>query len=152
MRRSGWIGLAAGAALAAVASNRLGKKKESQASTVRPIVLAAVAAVAVLCTFSLVALFMGADQEKERVTRYVTAYGCAGCHTIPGMRNAVGRVGPVLANLRERTYVGTLRNDHTAVAAFIVDPPTVDPGTAMPRTGISRPEADTVARYLLSLD
>jgi mono/diheme cytochrome c family protein len=152
MRRYGWIGLAAAAALAGVTSNRFGKKQEFQASTGHPIVLAAVAAVAILSTFSLVALFIGTDQENERVTRYVTAYGCAGCHTIPGMRNAVGRVGPVLANLRERTYVGTLRNDPTALAAFIVDPPTVDPGTAMPRTGISRPEADTVARYLLSLD
>src|SRR5687768_2037478 len=45
----------------------------------------------------------------------MTRYGCAGCHTIPGVRTATGRVGPPLRQVAGRVYLGgvlTNRPDH----------------------------------------
>jgi cytochrome c1 len=76
-------------------------------------------------------------------------YGCAGCHTIPGIPNAVGQAGPALKDLRSRTYIaGSVRNEPEALAQWIVDPPKLDPFTAMPRTGISKTEARDIVEYL----
>jgi mono/diheme cytochrome c family protein len=151
MRRIGWLGLFAASALAALALRKSGNREEHRSRPGLAVALAGAAAVTVVCSLYLTQ-WIAVDPEGERVARYVRAYGCAGCHTIPGMREAVGQVGPVLANLRERTYVGTLRNDRAALAAFIVDPKSVDPATAMPRTGIPPDEAEAVARYLLGLE
>ena len=100
-------------------------------------------------------------QEKEAVARAITGgeprqaevsftrYGCAGCHTIPGVTGADGEVGPQLAGLRTRVYLGgVLRNSPDNLIAWIVDPQRFSPNSAMPVTGISAPEARDVAAYL----
>ena len=82
----------------------------------------------------------------------MTRYGCAGCHEIPGVRGAGGRVGPPLRQLAGRVYIGgvlTNRPDH--LVRWIVNPRAVSPKTAMPVTGISEAEARHVAAYLLTL-
>ena len=82
----------------------------------------------------------------------MSRYGCAGCHTIPGVRGASGRVGPPLQRFAGRVYVGgvlTNRPDH--LVRWIVNPRAVSPRTAMPVTGISEAEARHVAAYLLTL-
>jgi cytochrome c1 len=99
------------------------------------------------------AAYLGASQEfvdsRSRAVPHLQKYGCAGCHTIPGVPNAVGHVGPPLAGLAQRTFVGgTVRNESEALAEWIVDPPKGDPHTGMPRTGISISEARDVVDYL----
>lgn len=79
-------------------------------------------------------------------------YGCAGCHTIPGISRANGLVGPQLDSISRRVYVaGMLPNSPDNLIRWIVNPRAVNPKTAMPVTGISEAEARDVAAYLYSL-
>lgn len=85
--------------------------------------------------------------------KLVRRYGCAGCHRIPGIRAPGGRVGPPLAGLSERVYIGgLLPNTPDNLIGWIHNPPAFDPKTAMPVTGISLEEARHVAAYLYSRD
>lgn len=79
----------------------------------------------------------------------LTRYGCAGCHTIPGIAGADGQVAPPLSGLRQRVFIGgVLRNTPENLIAWIVDPQAHSPHSAMPNTGISEKEARDVAAYL----
>lgn len=79
-------------------------------------------------------------------------YGCAGCHTIPGVQGAVGRVGPSLDQVAGRIYIaGVTENTAANLVRWLQDPPAVDPRTAMPRTGLSPREARDVAAFLYTL-
>ena len=90
--------------------------------------------------------------DPSRGPAIALQYGCAGCHTIPGIRGAGGRVGPPLADLGARVYLGgRLTNTPGNLIRWIEDPRGVDPQTAMPTTGISKREARDMAAYLLTL-
>ncbi|MGF9757963.1 c-type cytochrome [Microvirga sp. 0TCS3.31] len=96
-----------------------------------------------------VALTMG---DPERGRNLTLRYGCAGCHTIPGVPGAQGKVGPTLQGFSGRVYIGGVAaNSPDALIQWIEDPRSLDPKTAMPRTGISRAEARHVAAYLYTL-
>jgi mono/diheme cytochrome c family protein len=87
--------------------------------------------------------------ESSKAVVILQRYGCAGCHAIPGVPNADGRVGPPLAGIKERLFVGgSVRNEPETLANWIVDPPRSNPQSAMPRTGITLGEAGEVVRYL----
>lgn len=87
--------------------------------------------------------------DPANAQTYLTRYGCAGCHTIPGIPGAGGEVGPRLIGLRKRVYVGgVLRNSPDNLIAWIVAPQRYSPNSAMPVTGISPSEARDVAAYL----
>nr|AGU11151.1 hypothetical protein [uncultured organism] len=76
-------------------------------------------------------------------------YGCTGCHTIPGVPGADGKVAARLEGLRSRVYIaGTLNNTGDALVSWIVSPQRFQPDTAMPETGITEPEARHLAAYL----
>lgn len=83
---------------------------------------------------------------------HMLRYGCAGCHAIPGVDGPAGLVGPPLADIGKRIYIaGVITNTPANMVRWIVNPPAVDPMTAMPVTGISEAEARDVAAYLYSL-
>lgn len=76
-------------------------------------------------------------------------YGCVGCHEIPGIPGADGKVGASLAGLRARVYIaGVAANTSDNLIHWIVDPQAFSPRTAMPVTGISAAEARDLAAYL----
>jgi cytochrome c1 len=78
-------------------------------------------------------------------------YGCAGCHRVPGVPGPGGLVGPPLAQVGSRVYLaGRLINTPGNLVRWIADPRAVDPGTAMPATGVSEAQARDIAAYLLS--
>jgi cytochrome c2 len=78
---------------------------------------------------------------------------CGGCHEIPGIRGAQGKVGPSLSGFAGRAYVdGRLTNSPDNLAAWIVDPHAIDPQNAMPSTGVGPAEARNMAAYLYTLD
>lgn len=78
-------------------------------------------------------------------------YGCAGCHEIPGIAGADGKVGGSLAGIRERVYIaGVATHTSDNLIRWIVSPQSFSPRTAMPATGISDKEARDVAAYLYS--
>ncbi|WP_245435322.1 c-type cytochrome [Microvirga calopogonii] len=84
--------------------------------------------------------------------RLTQRYGCAGCHVIPGVSGAQGRVGPTLQAYAARIYVGgVVPNSPDNLIRWIENPRSIDPRSAMPVTGISRDEARHVAAYLYTL-
>lgn len=83
----------------------------------------------------------------------IEKHGCGGCHTIPGIRSATAHVGPDLSNFRSRHYVGgVLENSPENVRRWVMNPPAVDPKTAMPNLGISDGEAVDIVAYLYTLE
>jgi len=91
--------------------------------------------------------------DLRRAEAHFMRYGCAGCHTIPGIARANGLVGPQLNSISRRVYVaGMLPNSPENLIRWIVNPQEVNPKTAMPVTGISEKEARDVAAYLYSLN
>jgi len=87
--------------------------------------------------------------EPARAAVLVTRYGCGGCHSIPDVPAADGKVGPPLGGIRQRVFVaGVLPNTAENLIAWIVQPRSYSPGSAMPVTGISKAEARDVAAWL----
>lgn len=87
--------------------------------------------------------------DPGRGPALMTRYGCGGCHTIPGVPGADGKVAGPLSGLRERVFIGGVaRNNPEAMIRWIVDPRALSPQTAMPATGITEAEARDVAAFL----
>lgn len=79
----------------------------------------------------------------------ITAYGCGGCHQIPDVDQADGRIGPSLGGFAHRRYIaGRLANTPDNLIRWIVDPQAVSPGTLMPDLGVSDQAARDIAAYL----
>lgn len=82
----------------------------------------------------------------------IESYRCGVCHTIPGIRDADGLVGPPLTLFARRTYVGgEVPNTPPNLVRWIMDPSSIEPGTAMPTLGLSEQQARNVAAYLYTL-
>ena len=120
---------------------------------------AAVCVVAAAAT----AVAWSSQQRSEQVAHAITGgnptygpdllrrYGCGGCHTIPGVPGADGQVGPPLAGLLHRVYIGGVAiNSADNLVQWIVAPQQLSPNSVMPATGISEAEARDVAAYLYS--
>jgi cytochrome c len=89
--------------------------------------------------------------EPSRAPALMIRFGCTGCHTIPGVPGADGKVGPALSGLRQRVFIGDgVRNTAPLLIQWITDPRSLSPQTAMPVTGISERQARDVAAFLYS--
>jgi len=74
------------------------------------------------------------------------------CHQIPGVPGARGLVGPPLQGFGARVYIaGRFENTEPTLVRWIVNPPALEPTTAMPAVGVKESEARDIAAYLLSL-
>ena len=92
----------------------------------------------------------GGDVEAGRVA--VKTYGCNACHTIPGVVDARGLVGPPLTQIANRIYIaGVLANTPDNLVQWIQNPPGIDPRTAMPNVGVDETNARDIAAYLYTL-
>jgi mono/diheme cytochrome c family protein len=90
--------------------------------------------------------------DAERGRRLLFTYGCGSCHVIPGVRRATGRAGPPLTRWAERHYIaGSLLNTPVNMVRWLMDPPSMEPGTTMPALGVTAEEALDMARYLYQL-
>ena len=82
----------------------------------------------------------------------IRKYGCATCHTIPGVTGADALVGPPLTRIAIRTYIaGVMTNTPDNMVHWIRDPRGVDPLTAMPNLGVTDADARDIAGYLYTL-
>mgnify|MGYP001544976079 CR=1 FL=1 len=82
----------------------------------------------------------------------IEQYGCGSCHTIPGVRNARGLVGPPLLWWSRRTFIaGEVPNTPENLVHWIRSPRSVEAHTAMPTLGLSDQQARDVAAYLYTL-
>ncbi|OWV92849.1 cytochrome C [Rhizobium sp. R72] len=120
----------------------------------------ATALVATVAAFAAGTLLKDARQRDE-VARELTGgdpskaapifrrYGCTGCHRIPGIAGADGKVAAPLTEMRQRVYIGgVVDNNADNLVHWIVSPQAFSPKTAMPTTGITQQEARDLAAYL----
>ena len=92
------------------------------------------------------------DGDPENGRRLVLAYDCGACHTIQDLRSARGIVGPKLEEFAQRTMVaGVVANVPRNLVSWLMDPPAVNPETAMPAMGIDESEARDIAAFLYTL-
>lgn len=82
----------------------------------------------------------------------ITKYGCGSCHSIPGIVDADGLVGPPLTLMARRQFIaGVLRNTPDNMVQWLRFPQQVVPGNAMPDLALSESEARQIAAYLETL-
>lgn len=96
------------------------------------------------------AILTGGDPSRGRAL--LRPYGCAQCHTIPGVPGADGLIGPSLAGIANRVYVGgVVTNTPQNLIRWIMDPQAIDAKTAMPAVGVTEDQARDIAAYLYTL-
>ena len=90
--------------------------------------------------------------SAERGAQIIERYDCGSCHVIPGISGAGGMVGPPLLWFARRTFIaGELPNTPPNLIRWVRNPPSVEPGTAMPVLGLDEQQARDVAAYLYTL-
>lgn len=90
--------------------------------------------------------------NADRGAAAIRRYGCGSCHTIPGIAGARGLVGPPLAGIASRVYVGgVLTNTRDHMIEWIEHPKAHSPKTAMPELGVTHGDAVNIASYLYTL-
>jgi cytochrome c1 len=90
--------------------------------------------------------------SPDRGAIAIDTYGCASCHTIPGIHGATATVGPPLTKMGLRSYVGgVLPNTPRNLVDWIQNPPGIDPKTAMPNLHVTESDARDIATYLFTL-
>lgn len=73
--------------------------------------MAFVALVIMGCSGSGQRSVRAASGAKRSAPELMRQYGCPACHVIPHVPGAVGKVGPPLASLNQRSYLaGSLQN------------------------------------------
>jgi cytochrome c2 len=93
---------------------------------------------------------LGGDPENGKLL--LRQFACGSCHSIPGVANASGRVGPPLEGVAKRVYLGgVLPNTPQNMASFIRSPHEAAPRTAMPDMGVSEAHARDMVAYLYTL-
>ncbi|AEC19469.1 putative cytochrome c [Pusillimonas sp. T7-7] len=91
--------------------------------------------------------------DMAHARQLIAEYGCVACHTVPGVKGPATMVGPPLEKLALRGYIGgVLPNTADNLVRWLLDPPAIDPKTAMPDMGLSNEDARDIAAYLLGLD
>jgi cytochrome c len=90
--------------------------------------------------------------DARRGAALVETLGCGGCHRIPSVARARGRVGPSLAGIADRVMIaGLLPNTPGNLMRWIRTPQEVVPGNAMPNLEINDHDAHDVAAFLYTL-
>ena len=92
------------------------------------------------------------DGDKQSGRLLLRQYGCGACHTIPGVADARGNVGPPLTGIAGRAYLaGILPNTPQNMARWIDSPQSVDPKTVMPDMQVPPQHLRDIVAYLYSL-
>jgi cytochrome c len=124
---------------------------------------AALALAAVEPVFSAADTYAQADPAVEAGMGVIVQAGCGTCHTIPGIPNATGTIGPNLGPngdippVSGRPMIATYpdgavpNNSPDDLAAWITNPPALKPGTAMPNLGLPPAAALAAAAYLYAI-
>lgn len=78
---------------------------------------------------------------------------CIGCHSINGVPEAIGIIGPNLTHFASRgTFAGSIfPNDAEHLGRWLTDPPAMKPGSLMPSLGLTPDQVAALSAYLRSL-
>ena len=92
------------------------------------------------------------DREREKGIGVFLSQACIMCHTIRGT-TAGGRTGPDLTHVGSRRSIaaGMLPMSRGALAAWIVDPQAIKPGSKMPPSNLNADQVNALAAYLEGL-
>ena len=89
----------------------------------------------------------GGSAERGRVVFH--AKGCGGCHSVGGVPQANGMVGPSLDGIALRALLaGRLENKPENMMRWIDSPQSVAPGTAMPDLPLTERDTRDLAAFL----
>jgi cytochrome c len=92
-----------------------------------------------------------AAADQHNAANLMIQYGCPTCHVIPDVPGAVGKVGPSLYALAQRSYLaGALPNTPQNLQQWVMHPQHFRPGTAMPEMGVTQQSSQTIAEFLES--
>ena len=90
--------------------------------------------------------------SSARGKELLRTFVCRTCHIIPGVLGSGGDVGPPLTRWAERQFIsGRLVNMPAELTAWILNPPAIDPRTAMPALGATVSQAQDMVAYLYTL-
>lgn len=90
------------------------------------------------------------DAEAGKVV--FLSKGCTGCHTVQGIPEAQGKVGPELTHEASNPLIaGALPNTEENLRKFLKDPATVKPGTVMPNLSLTDREIEALVAFLRTL-
>src|SRR6202022_4141009 len=90
--------------------------------------------------------YLALGPKEQQGVNVILQRGCGGCHTIPNIPGAAGTIGPHLrptstlppVSQRKTIAGGAVPNNSVDdLAKWIMDPPSLKPGTAMPKLGLS---------------
>jgi mono/diheme cytochrome c family protein len=94
-----------------------------------------------------------APGDPDRGRFVILQYGCIVCHDIPGVVGAAIPVGPPLAKMGMRSFIGgRLANTPANMVRWLRNPQQIVPDGAMPSLGVSQQDAIDMAAYLESLN
>jgi cytochrome c2 len=93
------------------------------------------------------------DPARDRGRVALHDRGCGVCHTIAGLPDATGSIGPTLTGVADRAIIaGRLANTRANMVEWILDPNAIEPGVAMPPLGAADTQvARDMVAYLYSL-
>jgi len=98
-------------------------------------------------------MYLVAGGDPARAPALIRQYGCHGCHLVPGVPGADGMVGPPLIHWSRRTFIaGRLPNNPDNLIVWMMNPQAVNPGSAMPDSGLTEADARDIAAYLFTLN
>jgi len=147
------FGLALIAAWLGEAERRVRFGITDAASRGLPLLLLALALLTASCVSSVKSeaeTLTGGSVDRGRTA--IGKYGCAACHTIPGIENANATVGPPLSNIAVRGFLGGhLANSPDNMMKWIQHPQAVDPKNAMPELGVTDQDARDITAYLYTM-
>ena len=90
-----------------------------------------------------------AHGNAERGEALFQSKGCGGCHTMSGVKQAAGLVGPPLDGVGRRAVIaGVLENTPDNLARWIRTPQQVVPGNAMPNLPMTEQDSRDLAAFL----
>jgi cytochrome c oxidase subunit 2 len=92
------------------------------------------------------------DPTRQKGAALFQSKACVMCHTVRGTP-AGSRVGPDLTHFASRKSIAsaTLPMSRGNIAAWVVDPQGIKPGTNMPNVSLAPDEIDPLVSYLEDL-
>lgn len=82
----------------------------------------------------------------------IVRYGCATCHTVSGVPEARGLIGPPLDGIASRSFIaGVLPNTPDNLMRWVAHPREISPHTLMPEMGVGEQDSRDLAAYLYTL-
>jgi cytochrome c oxidase subunit 2 len=76
--------------------------------------------------------------------------GCVGCHSLQAVNAPKGMIGPNLANVGARSYIGagSFQNTDENLSHWIQNPQAMKKGVLMPNLGVTPDEAKSLVAFL----